>query len=181
MKAKRPLPCALVTGATGFMGSRLTRRLVQHGWKVHIIARPQTKMDLLKDVLGQIRIYVHDGITSGIIKYIGKIAPDVVFHMATMFRASHQISEIEEMIKSNVLFGTQVAEALTYIPNSKMINCGTSWQHFDGKPYSPVALYSATKQAMQDVLLFYSEVKGVKILTLKFLTFMVRVTQGLRF
>jgi nucleoside-diphosphate-sugar epimerase len=125
-------------------------------------------MDLLQDVLGQIRTYVHDGTTAGIIKYVGEIVPDVVFHMATMFRSSHQISEIEEMIKSNVLFGTQVAESLTHVPNSKLINCGTAWQHFDGKSYSPVALYAATKQAMQDVLLYYSEVKGVKILTLKF-------------
>ena len=38
---------ALVTGGTGFVGSRLTRLLIEHGWHARILYRSETKLRIL--------------------------------------------------------------------------------------------------------------------------------------
>lgn len=48
-----------------------------------------------------------------------------------------------------------------------IVNTGTSWQHYENKPYSPVNLYAATKQAFEDILQYYVEARGMKAITLK--------------
>ena len=48
-----------------------------------------------------------------------------------------------------------------------LVNAGTSWQHFEGRDYSPVCLYAATKQAFQDLLAYYVEACGLRVVTLK--------------
>jgi len=40
----------LVTGATGFTGTVLTRKLAEAGLKVSAVARPSSKRDPLKDL-----------------------------------------------------------------------------------------------------------------------------------
>ena len=50
---------------------------------------------------------------------------------------------------------------------TKLINTGTSWQHFQNESYNPVCLYAATKQAFEDILKFYVETSDVKVITLK--------------
>ncbi len=44
----------LVTGATGLVGSTLTRRLVEQGASVRILHRPTSRMDLLGEVAGHV-------------------------------------------------------------------------------------------------------------------------------
>ena len=47
---------ALVTGATGFLGSHLCRRLVKDGYKVTALCRPTSNTDGLADLPITIRI-----------------------------------------------------------------------------------------------------------------------------
>lgn len=44
----------LVTGATGFLGSYLTRLLVREGYRVRAIRRADSSMDLVQEVAGQV-------------------------------------------------------------------------------------------------------------------------------
>jgi nucleoside-diphosphate-sugar epimerase len=50
---------------------------------------------------------------------------------------------------------------------TKLINTGTSWQHYQNAAYSPVNLYAATKQAFEDILTYYAEACGFRAITLK--------------
>ena len=50
----------LVTGATGFLGSALTRQLVAAGERVRILRRETSRMDLLEDVADQLEYAVGD-------------------------------------------------------------------------------------------------------------------------
>jgi nucleoside-diphosphate-sugar epimerase len=49
----------------------------------------------------------------------------------------------------------------------KMINTGTSWQHFKNANYDPVNLYAATKHAFEAVLKYYIETTALNVITLK--------------
>jgi len=47
-----------------------------------------------------------------------------------------------------------------------LVNTDTSWQHYENQQYSPVNLYAATKQAFEDLLQYYLEACGLRVVTL---------------
>lgn len=158
---------ALVTGATGFVGSHLVKRLVNDKWNVHIITRPQSNINVIGEVTEGLRIYKHDGTTEGMAYILDKTKPSIVFHLASVFFAQHQSKDIEALIKSNILFGTQLVEAMVKNSIYKLINTGTSWQHYNNEDYNPVCLYAATKQAFEAILKFYIKTTPLQVVTLK--------------
>ncbi len=164
MKSER---VALVTGATGFVGSHLAKRLVNDGWNVHIVVRPQSNLDIISDIIEKLTIHRHDGTTEGILGILNEAKPKIVFHLASLFLAEHQTKDIESLIKSNILFGTQLIEAMVRNEIYKLINTGTSWQHYNNEDYNPVNLYAATKQAFEAILKFYIETTPLRAITLK--------------
>ena len=158
---------ALLTGATGFIGSHLATYLVADGWDVHIIIRPNSNYSLLRDIINNITIYIHDGSSSDMLNIFSKAQPATVFHLASLFLDQHQPEDIEPMIKSNILFGVQLLEAMKLHHVCRLINTGTSWQHYNNADYDPVCLYAATKQAFEDILKYYIETTSIHAITLK--------------
>lgn len=132
-----------------------------------LIVRLHSNLDIIKDVTDRITIYKHDGNTATMIDIVSKANPDIVFHLASLFLAQHKSEDIEPLIRSNILFGTQLLEAMVTNGTYKMVNTGTSWQHYNNEDYNPVCLYAATKQAFEDILKFYVEASKLKVITLK--------------
>jgi nucleoside-diphosphate-sugar epimerase len=93
--------------------------------------------------------------------------PEVVFHLASLFLSEHRPDDIEGLVASNILLSTQLAEAMLLAGTSRLVNTGTSWQHWGGDGYRPVNLYAATKQAFEDVLAYYHDARGLSCTTLK--------------
>lgn len=162
-----PARVALVTGATGFVGGHLVRNLLADGWAAHAVVRPSSSTTALSRVLGSGNVHVHDGSTVAIIDILRSVQPDVVFHLASVFVADHDADDVGPLVQSNILFGVQLLEAMAVAGVSTVINTGTTWQHYEGREYSPVSLYAATKQAFQDILQFYCEARGLRALTLE--------------
>lgn len=157
---------ALVTGATGFVGSHLAKRLINEGWDTHIIVRQQSKLDIISEIKG-ITVHIYDGTTEGMLDILSKSNPMVVFHLTSLFLVQHQSNDIESLIKSNILFGTQLVEAMVKKEIYNLVNTGTSWQHYNNEDYNPVNLYAATKQAFESILKFYLETTPLRAITLK--------------
>ena len=157
---------ALVTGATGYIGSNLAKRLVADGWEVSIIVRPKSGTGVLDALRPSITIHEHDGSTESMIQVISNARPDMVFHLASLFLAQHRPGDVEALISSNLLFSTQLAEAMAANQVKYLINTSTSWQHYQNADYSPVNLYAATKQAFEDILAYYINAHGLKVITL---------------
>jgi len=158
---------ALVTGATGFIGGHLVRSLLADGWETHTIVRPSSNATSLRDALGSTNVHEYDGSTSRLISIVGSVRPLAVFHLASAVITDYVAADVEPLIRSNILFGTQLLEAMAVAGVSVIVNTGTISQHYEGRSYSPVYLYSATKQAFQDVLQFYCEVRGLRAVTLE--------------
>lgn len=165
-KPKQALRRALVTGATGYVGSNVTKRLVIEGWDVHIVVRPKSILDAIDAVLPSITSHEHDGTTHGMIRIVGDAQPEVVFHLASSFLAQHRPEDVETLISSNLLFSTQLAEAMAVNQVKLLINTSTSWQHHENAEYNPVNLYAATKQAFEDILAYYIDAHGLNVITL---------------
>lgn len=157
----------LITGGTGYIGANLAKKLVELGDEVHLIIRDRSTLKLLEGILRSVTLHKHDGTTGGMQEIMGRARPGVVFHLASLFLASHRPEDIEPMIRSNILFGTQLVESMAASKVNRLINTGTSWQHYESKPYSPVCLYAATKQAFEAMLQFYLETTPLRALTLR--------------
>lgn len=158
---------ALVTGVSGFVGSHLARRLLAEGWRVHGVVRPESKVTPLPTAGEGWALHRHDGTTEALVAIMAEVQPTVVFHLASLFLSEHQPRDVVALIQSNVLFGTQVVEAMARQKLRLLVNTGTSWQHYENRAYSPVNLYAATKQAFEAVLQYYVEACGLRVITLK--------------
>lgn len=156
---------ALITGATGYLGSHLVSRLVRDGWDVHIVTRIVSPIPKFRE-FSKVTNHVHDGTTLGMVQCLADTRPDVVFHLAAMVQAQHGPDDIESMLQSNVLFATQLAEAMRQNGVSNLVNTGTFWQHFDNSTYNPVCLYAATKQAFESILEYYVQACDLRMVTL---------------
>jgi len=157
---------ALVTGGTGFTGSHLVRRLIDDGWDVHVIVRPSSSLNAIQSDLDLLHIHMHDGSTSEMVSIMKKANPDIVFHLAAFIRAEHSIDDITPMVNSNLLFATQIVEAMFSCGVKRFINTGTFWEHYDNKN-SSTCLYAATKHAFEAILRYYVDVKCFSAITLK--------------
>lgn len=158
---------ALITGATGYIGSNLAKRLVNEKWDVHIIVRSNSNLHLINNILDKLSINVHDGTTEGMIEICKKTHPEVVFHLAASCIPKHQSKDIQSLFRSNILFGTQLLEGMAKNNIKYLINTGTAWQHYENHEYNPMCLYAATKQAFEDILKYYTQAEGLRSITLK--------------
>jgi nucleoside-diphosphate-sugar epimerase len=155
---------ALVTGASGFVGCHLARHLLAAGWQVHVLLRERSAPQRLPAGATPHR---HDGTTEGLASIVADAAPDVVFHLASLFIAEHKTADVTALVESNVLLGAQLAEAMRVHGRTRLVNTGTAWQHYRGADYHPADLYAATKQAYADVLRYFVEAAGLRVVTLE--------------
>jgi dihydroflavonol-4-reductase len=81
-----PLPQVLVTGGTGFVGSRLTQELVRRGHRVKVLARPGSSRRALSGVDPSRLEVVEGDVTIGHTVYRALSGCDRLFHVAAEFK-----------------------------------------------------------------------------------------------
>lgn len=155
----------LITGATGYVGAHLTNELVKHH-DVHAILREKSLCPELLDNK-KVNFHIYDGTVNSMIDILNLVKPNMVFHLASLFLSSHSSEQVSGLVQSNITFGVHLLEAMSLSGTKRMINTGTSWQHFENNVYNPVNLYAATKQAFEDILEYYKQAHGFKFVTLK--------------
>lgn len=165
-----PARRALVTGATGFVGGHLVRRLVTDGWQVHCIVRPGSRLGLLEGWTDRLTLHCHDDTPENLARVVAVSAPAVVLHLASLFLSEHRPDQISSLVSSNVRFGAELLEAMSANGVQRLVNTGTAWQHFHvgaSNDYRPVNLYAATKQAFEAILDYYLQTTPLRAVTLK--------------
>jgi nucleoside-diphosphate-sugar epimerase len=155
---------AIVTGATGFLGSNLVKRLISDQWDVYAISRHNSSN---LEVLGHQNLVLKESDEMHISEIVASINPDVIYHLAASVITEHSNKDIRPLLESNVVFGTYLLEGLKECSNKNFINAGTFWQHYQNQPYSAVNLYAATKEAYEAILNFYVESYSINAITLK--------------
>jgi nucleoside-diphosphate-sugar epimerase len=157
----------LVSGASGFVGSRLARLLADEGHSVSVIVRPNSDLSQLAPVLNRITVHRVDSEPGALSGIMAAEHPDVVFHLATHFVFDHKPEDVEALVASNVLFPVQLADAMARNGVRFLVNTGSAWQHFRDADYDPVCLHAATKQAFEDLLAYFVSAGKIECITLK--------------
>lgn len=158
---------ALVTGATGYIGANLTKKLIELGWAVGVIKRPNSSVDRLGEFKQELQLFDYDGSVDSLIQSMIGFKPEVIFHLASNVVIRHKIEDVDNLIQSNILFGTQLLEAMNLCGVDKILNTSTAWQNPEGIEYKPYSLYTALKQAFEDILQFYANVYGIRSISLR--------------
>ena len=161
----------LVTGATGFIGSRLTQSLLADGVEVSVIARPSSSFDQLGPASNKVAVLRHDGSTAQLSDFVEKFSPEIVFHLAANFVGVHNSDDVAPLVADNVGFTAQICQAMVAAGTSCLVAAGTVWQHAKSPPGDPVptpnSLYAATKQAVEDIITYYAGTGALSSITLK--------------
>lgn len=157
----------ILTGATGYIGSNLARKLVEEGNDVNVIIREKSSLELIEDIKSRINIFVYNSKIESLISLFKKVEADVVIHLASLFISEHKSLEVNKLIESNIKFSTEILEAMKESSTKCIINTGTSWQHFENDSYNPVCLYAATKEAFESIIEYYAQSHNIKCITLE--------------
>lgn len=155
---------ALITGASSYLGTRLTALLGARGVEVHAIVRPTSNPSQLEEMSPAPSLHVHEQGTSGLVEIVESVKPDVVFHLATSYRREHELGDVIGLVRSNIEFGTQLLEAMARTETRRLVNTGSYFQMFRGD--RPLNLYAATKNAFREVLEYYRDAFGIEDMTL---------------
>jgi nucleoside-diphosphate-sugar epimerase len=150
---------AIVSGITGHLGRELTRQLVAAGVEVHGL----TRQDIRNAQSSVERAHLHsvDGSTDTLIRILTDVQPDMIFHLAALYRRDHTIAEVVPLIEANIRFGAQLLEAARQCECRCFITAGSCLQYSDTGEYRPLNLYAATKQSYEDLLTYYTDAFGL--------------------
>ena len=77
----------LITGITGFIGSRLASRLVKDGYNVHGLVRHSSERELsrIRDVISQVHLIEGDlGTFHSIMSAVDASEPEIIFHLGAL-------------------------------------------------------------------------------------------------
>jgi nucleoside-diphosphate-sugar epimerase len=147
----------LVTGATGFIGSHLTRRLLSERADVHILLKKKSNPFRIKDIAGDITLSYGDiRDCSDVSLCLKSVRPQIIFHLAALRNVKRDPELIEQMIDINLKGTINLLRGV--IEENINIECfvstGSSEEYGDGPtPFNedqreiPVSPYSASKVA----------------------------------
>ncbi|MBM4134682.1 MAG: NAD(P)-dependent oxidoreductase [Nitrospira sp.] len=144
----------LVTGASGFLGSRLIRRLVDLGARVEAWASSPAHLWRLADIRDRIALSLVDIRDADRVRAAcGALQPNLVYHLAA-YGVHAEEQEYVQAVDVNVRGTVNLLEGLKGTPCRLVVTTGT-WAEYGGKdhpiresdPLEPVGVYGATKAA----------------------------------
>ncbi len=168
---------ALVTGATGFIGSHLVRRLVADGVEVHALTSAVSSVYAVRLVDLRDRITLHEGSLAdrGAMEAVVAAAePTHIFHLGAYTHVGKSWQRVDECIQVNVQGTVNLLQALDGHRYQRFVNTGTSEIYGavpvpfrEDQPVHPVSPYAAAKHAAEELCTVFFEGRGWPIVLLR--------------
>lgn len=119
----------LITGATGFVGANLTRRLLQDGHQVHLLLRENSNTWRIDEVKHDVAIHEVDlGDRGTLSQVVAGIRPEWVFHLAAHGAYSWQ-TDLESIVRTNFLSTINLVRASLDAGFEAFVNTGSSSEY----------------------------------------------------
>lgn len=120
---------ALLTGASGFVGACLTRRLLEMGHEIHVLVRQTSNRWRIADLLPH--IVQHDvdlRDAQAVEKTVASVRPNKIFHLATYGGFSFQ-KDVEAIYAANFLGTVNLVHACEKVGFDCFIHTGSSSEY----------------------------------------------------
>ncbi len=119
----------LITGASGFVGANLCRRLLRDGHDVHLALRPGYRSWRIDEIKDQVRLHLVDLADAEAARtLVQAVRPEWIFHLAVHGAYSTQ-TDIAEMIRTNLTATVNLLESCRQIGFEAFINTGSSSEY----------------------------------------------------
>ncbi|MEN8838078.1 MAG: NAD-dependent epimerase/dehydratase family protein [Celeribacter marinus] len=182
------MPTALVTGAAGFIGSFVCRKLLDEGWRVIGVDCMSDYYDVtLKErreaMLMQSEHYrsVHDMVEAPglLMSLFDEEKPDVVIHLAAQAGVRYSIENPRAYLESNIVGTFELLEAARAHPPKHMLLASTSSAYGanEDMPYCEtdkadhqMSFYAATKKSTENMAHSYAHLFGLPVTMFRFFT-----------
>ena len=181
----------LVTGAAGFIGFHLTKRLCDEGYYVVGVDNLNDYYDvqLKRDRLAQLNVFVESGLfnfhkidiadLSDLEAIFDETNFDIVINLAAQAGVRYSLENPHEYIRSNIQGFMNVLECCRHNNISKLIYASSSSVYGGNTklPFSesdrvdnPVSIYAASKKSNELMAHTYSHLFGLNTIGLRFFT-----------
>lgn len=164
---------ALVTGAGGFVGANLVRRLQRDGHDVHATCRPNGERGRL---LGLEDLVVHEvdlGVPGTAAALVADVSPEWVFHLAAHGAYSWQ-TDARKICEANLLATIELVDAAERVGVRAFVHAGSSSEYgFKDHPPDeherpePNSTYAVAKAAATMYCSHRASVGGLPAVTLR--------------
>ena len=151
---------AFVTGATGFIGTRLTKKLIESGTKVTCLVRQQSNIQTLKNLGCE---FVYGDLRNETLTLPGLERCDTLFHVAAMKNAANP----KDMLAINPCATRNLFEAVLQssatprvVHVSSLAACGPSTKHrptVETDRAAPVSYYGRSKLESERIASTYAD------------------------
>ncbi len=182
------MPTTLVTGAAGFIGSFVCRKLLGEGWRVIGLDCMSDYYDVSlkerrEDTLLTFENYrsVHDKVETPalLMTLFEEERPDVVIHLAAQAGVRYSIENPRSYLESNIIGTFELLEAARAFPPKHMLLASTSSAYGANThmPYSEtdkadhqMSFYAATKKSSESMAHSYAHLYDLPVTMFRFFT-----------
>ena len=169
--------CILVTGATGFIGSHLTKRLVKEGAKVHVWVRSSSSLWRLSEIQERLSLHVVDLCDQvAVNNACHEFNPEIVYHLAA-YGVHYQQQNFKQALDTNVVGTVNLIRGLRETACKKFVHTSTfaEYGHKDHPiretdPLEPSGIYASTKSAASLIAPTIAEQCEIPLLIMRLFT-----------
>ena len=164
----------IITGASGFVGANLTRRLLYDGYETHLLLRPGYRPERINGIRSDVRIHeIHLNDLDTVNRTVSRIRPDWVFHLAAYGAYSWQ-TDLQQMTLTNIQSTMNLVTTCVKTGFEAFVNAGSSSEYgYKNHPptetefLEPNSYYAVTKAAATLFCRYTAQRENIPVTTLR--------------
>jgi UDP-glucose 4-epimerase len=165
---------SIITGATGFVGANLVRRLLAEGHEVHLLVRPHHTRWRIREIEPYVALHaVELEDSDSLERVVGGIRAETIFHLAAYGAYSSQ-SDVHRMVATNIGGTINLVNACLKTGFEAFVNTGTSSEYgfksfapSEAELLEPNSSYAVTKTSATLFCRHVAEMHKVNLTTLR--------------